>query len=120
MAKWFGFKHLVFEDNYPVSQGNCYSPKKIFANAGFMPENTDASQAIPPNDADAQFLIKNTEIYNELPPVFKLAQTRWNDPWDDVNYPTPQPLLDNITQPWQQIFLQEAIYYTWMCYLKLK
>jgi len=26
-AKWFGFKHLLFEDNYPAYQGDCYSLK---------------------------------------------------------------------------------------------
>jgi len=32
---WFGFKHIIFEDNYPVSQGDCYSLKKAFSHAGF-------------------------------------------------------------------------------------
>lgn len=32
---WFGFKHIIFEDNYPVTQGDCYSLKKAFSNAGF-------------------------------------------------------------------------------------
>lgn len=36
-CKWFGFKHIIFEDNYPTNQGDCYSLKKAFANAGFEP-----------------------------------------------------------------------------------
>ena len=36
-CKWFGFKNIIFEDNYPASQGDCYSLKKAFANAGFEP-----------------------------------------------------------------------------------
>lgn len=32
---WFGFKHIIFEDNYPVSEGDCYSLKKAFSHAGF-------------------------------------------------------------------------------------
>lgn len=36
-CKWFGFKHIIFEDNYPTSRGDCYSLKKAFANAGFEP-----------------------------------------------------------------------------------
>jgi len=39
-CKWFGFRHIIFEDNYPVTQGNCYSLKKVFANAGFEPANS--------------------------------------------------------------------------------
>ncbi|HSA33829.1 MAG TPA: hypothetical protein P5077_08895 [bacterium] len=36
-CKWFGFKHIIFEDNYPTTQGDCYSLKKAFAHAGFEP-----------------------------------------------------------------------------------
>ena len=31
---WFGFKHIIFEDNYPALQGDCYSLKKAFSHAG--------------------------------------------------------------------------------------
>jgi hypothetical protein len=34
---WFGFKHIIFEDNYPVTQGDCYSLKKAFSHAGLPP-----------------------------------------------------------------------------------
>lgn len=34
-AHWFGFEHLIFEDNDPPSYGDCYSLKKAFAGAGF-------------------------------------------------------------------------------------
>ncbi|ODS29720.1 MAG: hypothetical protein SCARUB_05178 [Candidatus Scalindua rubra] len=36
-CKWFGFKHIIFDDNYPITRGDCYSLKKAFANAGFEP-----------------------------------------------------------------------------------
>ena len=39
-CKWFGFKHIIFEDNYPVKQGDCYSLKKAFSNAGFEPAHS--------------------------------------------------------------------------------
>jgi len=32
--KWWGFKHAVFEDNYPLSQGDCYSLRQILSGAG--------------------------------------------------------------------------------------
>ena len=31
---WFGFRHVIFEDNYPPGHGDCYSLKKAFAGAG--------------------------------------------------------------------------------------
>jgi FkbM family methyltransferase len=34
-ARWFGLRHLFFEDNYPPSQGDCYSLKKAFMHAGY-------------------------------------------------------------------------------------
>jgi len=30
IARWLGFRHLIFEDNYPASRGDCYSLKKAF------------------------------------------------------------------------------------------
>ena len=36
-AKWCGFKHLIFEDNFSTSmeRGDCYSLKRAFSNSGF-------------------------------------------------------------------------------------
>lgn len=73
-----------------------------------------------PNDVDAKYLRQNIEVYYEFPPVFKTEQTRWNDDWDDVHYPTPEPLLSSVEKKYRQIFLDEAIYYTWMCYVKFR
>jgi hypothetical protein len=140
-AKWFGFKHLIFEDNYPPLQGDCYSLKKAFMHSGFKFTLTRTKSPkvivketikrllgigsqncgyICPNDVDSKYLRQNIEVYYEFPPVFKTEETRWNDNWDDLNYPTPEPLLRLVEKKYQQIFLDEAIYYTWMCYVKLK
>lgn len=137
MAKWFGFKHLIFEDSYPPLQGDCYSLKKAFMHSGFKFTSTlvqsikqrikqllgipcQSYRNISPNDIDAKYLRQNIEVYYEFPPVFKTEQTRWNDDWDDVNYPTPEPLLSSVEKKYQHIFLDEAIHYTWMCYVRLK
>jgi len=140
-AKWMGFKHLIFEDNYPTLQGDCYSLKKAFMHAGFQfrppPPKTIKAKLIywlkdmlgvttaghtdvSPNAVDAQYLKNNLEIYSEFPPIFKSELTRWGDPWDEKNYPTPEPLLQSVEEDYQQIFKDEAVYYTWMCYAKLK
>ena len=140
-AKWMGFKHLIFEDNYPASQGDCYSLKKAFMHAGFhfrpphqktikarlcywlgdmLGVTTAGYREILPNAVDAEYLKNNLEIYYEFPPIFKSELTRWGDSWDQENYPTPEPLLLSLEKDYQQIFKDEAVYYTWMCYAKIK
>jgi hypothetical protein len=41
-AQKFGFQHLIFEDNYPASRGDCYSLKKAFMHAGFQAQKPKA------------------------------------------------------------------------------
>lgn len=43
---WFGFKHVLFEDNYPIPQGDCYSLKKAFAQVGFQPTATHVKSTL--------------------------------------------------------------------------
>ena len=150
-CKWFGFKHAIFEDNYPAKQGDCYSLKKALANAGFKPERSNKTLipsvvstkilnkfatlsgissnsftpqheavTVQPNNFDSRMLQKNLDVYYEFPPVCKTDKTRWGDEWNDDSYPTPEPLLDRPTKPSQEIFLDEAKSYTWICYTKLK
>ena len=149
-CKWFGFKHIIFDDNYPSSTGDCYSLKKVLANSGFQPAKSKKalvfnkvpakmfnklarlsgirpdfltpqyeSTSIQPNDFDSRMLHKNLDIYYEFPPVIKTEQTRWGDEWNET-YPTPKPLLERPIKPSQNVFLDEAMSYTWICYAKLK
>jgi len=138
-AKWFGFRHLIFEDNYPASRGDCYSLKQAFMRSGFVPEPGRSlrvrlrqamrrlgltsqwrPKGIPANDVDATYLNANLDTYHEFPPVFKTQRTRWNDPWSDEAYPTPEPLLTAIRDAREQIYVDEAVHYTWMCYVRLR
>ena len=138
-AHWFGFRHLMFEDNYPASQGNCYSPKKAFMHAGFEMDAQHAKtwkaklrrtlieqmkihvwDTVEPNDVDAKYLRENLAVYYEFPPVIKSATTRWGDPWNDEDYPTPEPLLGSVADESLQVFVDESKQYTWICYIELK
>ncbi|MGH9857246.1 MAG: hypothetical protein ACRD4B_05320, partial [Acidobacteriota bacterium] len=140
-ARWFGFKHLIFEDNYPAGKGDCYSLKKVFMRSGFAKPSEQPSSlrdrakqklrkilghverdfvSVPPNEIDAKYLKQNLEIYYEFPPVFKAGTTRWGENWDDNIYPTPEPLLYAVEHPYQQRFKDEAQSYTWICYAKLR
>jgi len=139
-VKSFGFKHIIFEDNYPPLRGDCYSLKKVFMHSGFKfnppcPKSikarlkqrarallgmTDSGyREIPPNEIDAKYLRENLEVYYEFPPIFKTEYTRWGDLWDDENYPTPEPLLNSVEKEYQKKYMDEAVFYTWMCYIKL-
>lgn len=149
-CQWFGFKHLIFDDNYPSYKGDCYSLKKVLANAGFQPDGYEKASvfnnvstkvfnklarlsgirpffltpqyesiSIPPNDFDSRMLHRNLEIYYEFPPVCRSEKTRWGADWKD-SYPTPEPLLERPLKPSQNVFLDEAMSYTWVCYAKLK
>jgi hypothetical protein len=150
-VRTLGFKHLLFEDNYPANYGDVYSLKMVFAHSGFAPKPSAplvpttfkgklkqiATSAlatlspafktttyvppvtVPPNQVDDEILRQNLEVYYEFPPVFLPKQTRWNDTWDE-KYPTPAPLLTSVTQSYQQVYLDEAKEYTWICYAKLK
>ncbi len=133
-AKNFGFKHLLFEDNYPAKQGDCYTLKKALMHAGFRGEipvpqgrldkikaifSEPKAEIILPNAEDAAYLKEICKIYYEFPPIFKADMTRWNDAWVDYDYPTPLPLLETVTESYQQIFKDEAKFYTWFCYVNL-
>ena len=126
-CKWFGFNNIIFEDNYPILQGDCYSLKKVISCSGFRSEllrrnskyrnylkkvfnivykKITGSQsqmeqfqtiAVKPNTQDKYFLEKNLDIYFEFPPIYKSLTTRWGDPWDDENYPTANPLIREIS-----------------------
>ena len=99
-----GFKRMIFEDNYPTGQGDCYSFKQAFDRDG----------------EDAAYLRSVLKVYSELPPVFMTEKTRWGDVWSQEKYPTPEPLYRNIEKDYLQIFFDEAIYYNWMCYAEIK
>ena len=99
-----GFKMLMFEDNYPPGQGDCDSLKKVFARGG----------------KDADYLRSALRVYYEFPPVFQTRKTRWGDAWTDKAYPTPRALCKRVWAPYLQVYLDEAMHYTWMCYGELK
>jgi hypothetical protein len=128
--RWFGFRHAMFEDNYPPGHGDCYSLKKAFAGSGFTPKppasllgklaqfrGRDPGTVLP-NSVDGKYLRTHLNVYCELPPIFKSSTTRWGDPWDD-RYPTPAPLLDQVDHEFQRTFQEEAPQYTWICYVEL-
>jgi hypothetical protein len=97
-----GFEHLMFEDNYPITQGDCVSLKTVLEEDG-----EDAAIA-------RRYLVN----YNEIPPVAKSKITRWGDPWTDELYPTHLPILCEYEEKYSDYF-DDADTYTWLCYTKI-
>lgn len=141
-AAWFGFKKIIFEDNYPLGQGNCYSIKHALSKADpqfaelaktFKPEHNVAwwkrllglDRHVPSYEptvepeTDAKYLRRNLAVYYEFPPVVKLDRNRWGDPWNE-SYPTPAPLLEGTPDGARKIYEEEAASYTWMAYIELR
>jgi hypothetical protein len=114
-----GFKRVMTEDNYPYQQGDCYTPKKILANRDYVIDLAGNRTWYSKNDDDLKFFNENVTVYQEMPPIFKDEWTRWEEKWDE-NYPTPEPLLNNLESLKYPLFFNEKKDYTWICYLELK
>jgi len=98
-ANKFGFTKLIFEDNYPIGQGDCISLKHL------LESNSPLS------------LRKQIKTYWEFPPVNLSSHVRWGDKWNDDLYPTQTPIFNSIELQYK-IFSDEAQSYTWICYLE--
>ena len=105
-----GFKKIMFEDNYPPGQGDCYSLKKAL-------HETEKKYIIP-GLTITDYLHHILEVYREFPPISKVATNRWGLPWD--HYDVNESLLTDIKEEYQKIYLEEAVNYTWINYLELK
>tara|TARA_B100000886_G_C20405912_1_gene484764 strand:+ start:802 stop:1677 length:876 start_codon:yes stop_codon:yes gene_type:complete len=75
---------------------------------------------ITPNIKHKKTLLKNINIYQEFPPVFKTKRTRWNKDWNNENYPTEEPILDISKKDIYPTAYSEAMSYTWISYVKIK
>lgn len=115
--KWMGFTKAIFEDNYPVKQGDCYSCKKVLSECGL---SIDGKDRILANSVDAKYFQENVKTYIELPPLFKNKKTRWGDMWDETEYPTPEPVFTDKDIERYKVVKEEAYSYTWICFVELK
>lgn len=89
-------KDIIFEDNYPLGQGDCVSPKKLL------------------NEETSSFF----KYYEEAPPIFIDNKTRWGDNWIE-NYNTRDHLLQKSDEEKYELFYEERFDYTWISYVKL-
>jgi len=111
------FKKLIFEDNYPFDQGDCYSIKKILSNENYVMDINGIKKNYQKNNEDYNFLVENLAVYQEMPPIFIPEFTRWNNKFSQ--YETPSPLLNEIELQNYSSIISEIKDYTWMCYIEL-
>ena len=91
-----GYKHLIFEDNYPAGYGDCHSLKKAWE-----------------KPALANRLKEWIDVYAEFPPIVAPPSTRFSTNWDQFD--TPSPLVEGLDNPYSL----DAQTYTWICYVRL-
>jgi len=114
-----GIKHILYEDNYPPSQGDTFSPKKILACEDYVIDQAGHREMYKFSYFDHSTFTEFVKLYQELPPIFKLDKTRWGDNWQEPKYPTEQPLLSLEEKDTFPVFFEEADSYTWICYMEL-
>ncbi len=114
--KWMGFDKAMFEDNYPISQGDCYSCKKVLSECGLV---INGKTEIEANSSHSKYFCSNIKTYTTFPPLFKNEKTRWGDDWDMESYPTPRSVFDEKDAEKYKLLKDEAYGYTWICYVEL-
>jgi hypothetical protein len=112
-----GFKKVMFEDNYPYDQGDCYSIKKVLSQKKYVIDQGGNKTYHNNNPSDYEFLNQVVSGYQELPPVYKPEKTRWGVSWE--NYETPEPLIHASELSLCMNYIDEMKDYTWICYLEL-
>tara|TARA_R110000824_G_scaffold3379_2_gene15982 strand:- start:4018 stop:4812 length:795 start_codon:yes stop_codon:yes gene_type:complete len=115
-----GIKHVLYEDNYPSSQGDTFSPKKILSQQDYVMDHAGQRSTHTFSPIDYERFSKCVKTYQELPPIFKTERTRWGDSWTAPKYPTKEPLLPEHENKNFPTFFEEADSYTWICYMELR
>jgi hypothetical protein len=67
----FGFRNIIFEDNYPVLQGDCYSLKKIYHGSGIVNKNINFKKILKSSLLLFEYYIKKIINKNYTKELFK-------------------------------------------------
>tara|TARA_Y100000996_G_scaffold389189_1_gene349406 strand:- start:1778 stop:2542 length:765 start_codon:yes stop_codon:yes gene_type:complete len=120
LCETLGFNKLIFEDNYPVGQGDCVSLKTILDTDFIDYSNKELDKSKVHIMAHYQDLTKHLlKTYYEFPPALVNEKTRWGDDWS--NYPTPKPLFtfDELAERGLESYIEDYQNYTWICYAEV-
>ena len=97
-----GYRHAIWEDNYPAGQGDCYTIK----------------QSLESHDEMATTLFETLDVYYEMPPIYAADTNRWGVKWS--TYSIKPPLLIDAADNTRACFYHDALDYTWLAYTRLR
>lgn len=115
-AAKFGFKHMMFDDNYAMFGGNQFNPR----GNDYAPK---AALALPSTSELRKQLDTMIEVYDEMPPLLANTTDPTRNAWDDIKSFTQSPIFtkfDDVDEKLLQDMQHDAQNYTWICYILLK
>ena len=110
--------NVIYEDNYPVTQGDCNTTKKIIESEDFIVEKEGIRKTCNLSLSEREIFWDQICSYEEAPPLFESKVNRWSEEW--TIHPTPAPLLSLKYKNKFKTLYEERLMYTWLCYLKFK
>jgi len=145
---WLGFRHAIFEDNYPCGEGDFYSLRHLRSGCGHPHLQMSSAYAwqprqaakrlilepllawcgagqhllVPPNTSDRANLGKHLQTYLEFPAVVLARANNWGGPWTGPFEPVP-PLftaVDPAIAGLEQEFEAIDLSYGYLAYVALR
>jgi hypothetical protein len=108
--------HMIFEDNYPTTQGDVLSLKKILMNNHYVID-VNKSKTIHTIPLDYKSDVLNMCNYAECPPIYLDTQiTRWGD---DFSYHDCKPPIFSNQEEWLKGFITNQLDYTFIAYVSM-
>lgn len=136
-AFWLGFGRAIFEDNYPLGEGDSYSIQHMLADAGFtrlqqsrrylggplarLKRRTKEvflkrvflhqTILVEPNAFDRRNFFSRVDEVNVFPPVWLPIRSHFGKLWEEI--PHLEPLLDHpidISWDWNYSFMTEIVF----------
>lgn len=116
-AQNFGFKHIMYEDNY--SDGRGHHGHFEFPNEDISPKSALSGVNVELGD----WIRRNVETYYEFPPIYSGVDSERGAQWANLDRQqyldiTPSPLLSEYEEEYKT-FHDEAVGYGWLCYIQL-
>jgi hypothetical protein len=131
--KWWGFKRAIFEDNFPIGEGDCYTIKHVDSGIGHVEIQMSKDYMLKgkswlirkleekilrkyywrqsmirhPNLVDRAGLHKNLKCYLEVVPLMINPTNNWGGDWKNGYSVQAQPIFNNSNQsPLLKTFLE--------------
>ena len=144
LCKWYGFRDLIFEDNYQPGEGDFYSLKMILAGSGWgragVPGSGQQYRSLSAKiGRKVRSLLRQLGATNSAAiPQFSRSSVPPNDfdakfmrnnvevyaefppVFAKEGFSAPEPLLDGSSRSRHRIFADQADSYTGICYVRLK